>query len=212
MTRQPLVLAAVLSVAVAGSGLGQVGAGRGLINPNLASVQELVAVPHVDAAKAEAIVAGRPYLSMATVHELAGVGLSREQLDEAYAALWLPINLNTASAEVIALIPGVGRRMTHEFEEYRPYLAMEQFRREIGKYVDDEELARLEQYTFVPLDLNTASDEEFLTIPGVGKRMVHEFVEYRPYKSIEQFRREIGKYVDDNEVTRLERYLTIGDQ
>ena len=43
--------------------------------------------------------------------------------------------------------------------------------------------------------------------------MRHEFEEYRPYKSIEQFRREIGKYIDrdkrDAELARLERYVLI---
>jgi hypothetical protein len=39
--------------------------------------------------------------------------------------------------------------MRHEFEEYRPYTGMEQFRREIGKYVDDEEVARLERYVMI---------------------------------------------------------------
>ena len=39
--------------------------------------------------------------------------------------------------------------------------------------------------------------------------MVHEFEEYRPYTSIEQFQREIGKYVDEDEVARLERYVYI---
>jgi hypothetical protein len=39
--------------------------------------------------------------------------------------------------------------------------------------------------------------------------MLHEFKEYRPYKSIEQFRREIGKYVDKTELARLERYVTL---
>ena len=97
--------------------------------------------------------------------------------------------------------------MAHEFEEYRPYKSMAQWRREIGKYVDDDELARLEQYVFVPLELNTASEADFLTIPGVGKRMAHEFEEYRPYKSMAQWRREIGKYVDDHELARLERYV-----
>jgi DNA uptake protein ComE-like DNA-binding protein len=75
--------------------------------------------------------------------------------------------------------------------------------------VDDTELARLEQYVFVPLDLNTASDADILTIPGLGPRMLHEFQEYRPYHAMPQFRREMGKYVDDNEVARLERYVTI---
>jgi len=75
--------------------------------------------------------------------------------------------------------------------------------------VDDAELARLEQYVFVPIDLNTASDADILTIPGLGKRMLHEFKEYRPYKNIEQFRREMGKYVSKEEVARLERYVRI---
>jgi hypothetical protein len=39
--------------------------------------------------------------------------------------------------------------------------------------------------------------------------MRHEFEEYRPYSDIARFRREIGKYVDNAEVARLEQYVTI---
>ena len=70
-------------------------------------------------------------------------------------------------------------------------------------------MARLEQYVFVPINLNTASDADILTIPGLGNRMLREFKEYRPYKNIEQFRKEIGKYVNAKEVARLERYVTL---
>ena len=61
----------------------------------------------------------------------------------------------------------------------------------------------------VPIHINTATDAEILKIPGVGPRMLREFKEYRPYTSIEQFRREIGKYVDKAEVARLEKYIVI---
>ena len=61
----------------------------------------------------------------------------------------------------------------------------------------------------VPININTATDAEILAIPGVGPRMLREFKEYRPYTSIEQFRREIGKYVDKAEVARLEKYIVI---
>lgn len=61
----------------------------------------------------------------------------------------------------------------------------------------------------VPININTATDVEILRIPGVGPRMLREFKEYRPYTSIEQFRREIGKYVDKAEVARLEKYIVI---
>jgi DNA uptake protein ComE-like DNA-binding protein len=123
--------------------------------------------------------------------------------------MFVQINLNTATREEILMIPGVGKRLLHEFEEYRPYKTLAQFRKEIGKYVDQKEVARLEQYVFVPINLNSASDADILTIPGVGKRMLHEFKEYRPYRNIEQFRKEIGKYVDKKEVARLERYVTL---
>ena len=61
----------------------------------------------------------------------------------------------------------------------------------------------------VPININTASDAEILKIPGMGPRMLREFKEYRPFTSIEQFRREIGKYVDKAEVARLEKYIVI---
>jgi DNA uptake protein ComE-like DNA-binding protein len=57
--------------------------------------------------------------------------------------------------------------------------------------------------------LNTATDEDILSIPGIGSRMLREFREYRPYTAIAQFRREMGKYVDDDEVTRMERYVVV---
>ncbi|HUQ19291.1 MAG TPA: hypothetical protein VM099_06725 [Gemmatimonadaceae bacterium] len=59
------------------------------------------------------------------------------------------------------------------------------------------------------INLNTATDAEILAIPGMGPRMLREFKEYRPYTSMEQFRREIGKYVDKKEVARLEQYVYI---
>jgi DNA uptake protein ComE-like DNA-binding protein len=197
-------------VMIAGTASAQVGQNQGLLNPNLAAEPALAAIPELGADGAAAVMAGRPWLSMADVHAAVGAGLDENGINALYSKLWLPINLNDVTEAEILLIPGVGSRMAHEFEEYRPYAGMPEFRREIGKYVDDEEVARLEQYVFVPLDLNTASSEDLATIPGMGRRMIHEFEEYRPYVAIEQFRREIGKYVDDDEVARLERYVTIG--
>lgn len=200
----------LLSPAIAAEG--QVGRNMGVLNPNTATESELAALPHMDEAKADSIIAGRPFMNMLGVNTLVGASLEEDQQDELYARLFLPLNLNDASEEEILLVPGVGNRMAHEFDEYKPYAHMAEFRREIGKYVDDEEVARLEQFVFVPIDLNTASDEDILTIPNLGNRMLHEFKEYRPYSRIEQFRREIGKYVDDDEVARLERYVEIRPQ
>ena len=202
----PLFLGLLL---LAAPSVAQVGENLGLINPNLASADELATVPALNRAAVEEILAGRPFLSMLEFHEIVEEHVSENTYDQLYGALWIPIDLNDVTNEEILLIPGVGNRMLHEFEEYRPYIALPQFHREIGKYVDDEELARLAQYVYVRIDLNSASQEEILSIPGVGPRMQHEFEEYRPYTAMAQFSREIGKYVDDEEVNRLARYVEI---
>lgn len=197
------------AIAFANTALAQVGTNAAVVNPNLAEKGELTALPGVTATIADRIIEARPISSNVEIGTAIGDALSDQQKSDLRALLFLPINLNSVSDEELMLVPGIDGRMAHEFEEYRPYSSIEQFRREIGKYVDDDEVARYEQYVFVPMDLNSASSGAFATIPGMSSRMVHEFEEYRPYESMQQFRREIGKYVDEDEVARLERYVFI---
>ena len=187
----------------------QVGNNDSILNPNIADDGDLASVTNLDDGLVEGIVDGRPFTSTLQLDAVLSGSLSEEQRAEVYGELFIPLNLNTASSDEIMLIPGMNNRMTHEFEEYRPYTSLEQFRREIGKYVDDAEVARLEQYVFVPLNLNSASRDDFATVPGASNRMVREFLEYQPYTDMDHFRREIGKYVDDDEVARFERYMTL---
>lgn len=121
-------------------------ASANFLDPNTASAQQLLMVPGFDQSLADAVVAGRPYADMTAVNKVLSTRLNEDGQDQAYTRLWKPLNLNTASREEILLVPGIGPRMAHEFEEYRPYRNIEQFRREIGKYVDEAEVARLERY------------------------------------------------------------------
>lgn len=180
-----------------------------VVNPNLALGDEIGALPGMSQKLDDAIQQQRPFLNMEALHALVTQHLSQKEVENLYVRMFVPIDLNRASNAELLLVPGVGERIAHEFEEYRPYTAIAEWKREMGKYLDDAEVDRMGRYVFVPIDLNTATEAEILAIPGVGKRMAHEFEEYRPYTSIEQFRREIGKYVDDREVARLERYVEI---
>ncbi len=208
-----LMFATITSLALAagfaGKVEGQIGRQQGLIDPNIAGEKELLALPHLNATIVKGIMERRPFLSMTDLNSFLSQSLKKEQLTELYAKTFVHINLNTASREEILLIPGMGNRMVREFLEYRPYKTLTQFRKEIGKYVDEKEVARLEQYVFVPINLNTATDADIQSIPGSGPRVLREFKEYRPYKNIEQFRREMGKYWNAKEVARLERYVTL---
>lgn len=118
----------------------------GLLDPNEATEDQLVAVQAIGADLASTLIAGRPYDDMLAVDSVLAGSLDEAEREEVYRHLWKPIDLNNASEEEILLIPGVGDRMAHEFDEYRPYDGIERFRREIGKYVDEDEVARLEQY------------------------------------------------------------------
>jgi DNA uptake protein ComE-like DNA-binding protein len=202
-----LCFVCVVSVASASA---QVGKSVSILDANMATEAELTMLPGLNAARAKALVGKRPFADITALDAfLATQGLARPQVDALYERLFVHLNLNTATREQILLIPRAGQRMVREFQEYRPYPALAQFHREIGKYVDETELARLEQYVFVPVKLNTGSDADILSIPGTGARMLREFKEYRPYSNIEQFRREIGKYVSKEEVARMERYVTL---
>lgn len=117
-----------------------------MLDPNTATREQLVALPGMVPAAADTLVARRPFENMTAVNGVLTSQLDSAQRHTLYGRLWRPIDLNKASDEEILLIPGVGAKMLHEFKEYRPYTSMDQFRREIGKYVDDDELERLARY------------------------------------------------------------------
>ena len=141
--------AAADSAASAASAPATTPSGGGFVDPNTATTAQLTAIPGIDSATASALVAGRPYADMTGVDKVLAAKLNETQRDTVYTRLWKPIDLNTASDTEIQLIPGIGEKMLHEFKEYRPYAQMEQFRREIGKYVDQAEVARLERYVSI---------------------------------------------------------------
>ena len=86
------------------------------------------------------------------------------------------LNINTASgAEFLSAIPNLGNRMVHEFEEYRPYKSIQQFRKEIGKYVDQNQVAEYEKYIFVPID-ETSDAATLQQIPGLDANEAEELI------------------------------------
>ena len=175
-----------------------------VLNANLATESDLVALG-LSADVVNKLLAARPFLSMSDFNAI----LEVENTEELFKKIFVPLNLNTTEEKAFKMIPGVGDKMAHEFEEYRPYTSILQFKREIGKYVDQQEVARYLDYVFVPVELNTATENDIKALPGVGDKMTHEFIEYRPYLNLAQFRKEIGKYVDDKELNRLERFVYI---
>jgi DNA uptake protein ComE-like DNA-binding protein len=188
----------------------QLGKQQGLVDPNVATEKELLAVPNMTEAIVKTIIEKRPFNNIVELNtHLLAQGLTAEKLTQSYGKMFIAVNLNLSPREEILLIPGAGARMVREFDEYKPYPSYERFRREIGKYVNETEVARLEQYTFIPVLVNTGSDEDFKTIPGVTDALVAKIKAGRPYASMEALRAELVKATNEKEAGRIERYIAL---
>lgn len=119
-----------------------------LIDPNAASEAELGTVPGLNEASITKILSNRPFPTPSALHAVIGEDLRAEEERAVYGAMFIRVGLNTGAEADYKLIPSSmsPRKLAHEFEEYRPYESIDQFRREMAKYVSEEEVAYLARY------------------------------------------------------------------
>jgi len=187
--------AVALTISMAAGASAQVAKSFGVVDANTIAEKDLAALPNMTPAIAKAVVAKRPFNSITELNAalLAG-GLTAEQAMAVYPKAFVHINLNTATAEEILLVPGAGRKMTIEFPEYRPWKTWAQFDRQIGKYIGGAENAqKLAQFTFIPMNANTAVDVDLMTVPGANQAWVDKLKKGRPYKTAADLEKALGK-------------------
>ena len=118
-------------------------------------------------------------------------------------------NLNTVTGdELLATLPNFSNRMVREFEEYRPYVSIRQFQREIGKYVDDTQVAEWQQYVYVPIDVNNADAATLMQIPGVDEATANTLIAARPFASNDAFLEALGSTLSAAQVQFAANYLS----
>jgi DNA uptake protein ComE-like DNA-binding protein len=118
------------------------------------------------------------------------------------------LNLNTASAnDFLANVPDIGNKMVHEFEEYRPYKSVQQFRREMGKYVPKEKIAEYEKYVYVPIAENESDAATLQQIPGLDATEAEALIAGRPYASRDAFLQKLSEKVSAEELAVAKTYL-----
>ncbi|MCA9947811.1 MAG: hypothetical protein KC449_30225, partial [Anaerolineales bacterium] len=118
------------------------------------------------------------------------------------------INLNDmAQDELLNTIPDFSSRMVREFFEYQPYISIQQFRREIGKYVSDDVVAQYEQYVYVPVDVDNSDAATIQQIPGVDETIADALIAARPFGSNEAFLAKLGEYMSADQVAAAAGYL-----
>jgi hypothetical protein len=199
MTRAA-VAALVCFASTAGA---QLGHQHSLVEPNVAADSTLLKLPGMTQPIVDALKDARPILSVVTLDSILGAkGLSKAQRTTLYNNLFVHVDLNRGTDAEFLLIPGVDAAKLRTIKAGRPYKAF------------SGAAAPIEQYVFIPIELNTFTNEIMDTFAPIGvgtSRWKREFAEYRPWKTMEQFDREIGKYVRSRpaELNRLRRYVII---
>jgi hypothetical protein len=210
-----VIVATACSLAALRPAGAQLGRQQGLLEPNVTADSALQQLPHMTAPIVQALKDARPILSITTLDSILGANaLTKAQRTELYGKMFVHVDLNRGSDAELGLIPGVDAAKMHALKANRPWKSFSQFATEMTKSVGAAEAARIEQYVFIPIELNTWTDSIMDTFASIGvgtRRWKREFAEYRPWTSMEQFEREIGKYLRANpkELKRLERYVII---
>jgi DNA uptake protein ComE-like DNA-binding protein len=118
------------------------------------------------------------------------------------------LNLNEVTEDqLMSTIPGFSSRMVREFMEYRPYISIQQFRKEIGKYVDANQVAAYEQYVYVPIDVDQADAETLQQLPGVDAAAAADLIAGRPYGSNQAFLAKLAERVPTADTAQAATYL-----
>ena len=78
-------------------------------------------------------------------------------------------------------MPNAGNRMVREFQEYRPYSSITEFRKQIGKYVDAAQVSDYEKYVYVPVSPNNADAATLQQLPGVDQAKADQLIAARPF-------------------------------
>ena len=118
------------------------------------------------------------------------------------------LNLNEVTGdELLATIPSFPNRMVREFQEYRPYVSIQQFRREIGKYVGEAQVAEWEKYVYVPISINESDAATLQQIPGLDAAETETLMAGRPYASTEDFLTKLGGLIPADKLDIAKTYL-----
>ena len=194
-----------------------------LIDLNTATIDQLEALPGIGPAKAKAIIEGRPYTSLkdfgsrnivpaSTVEKFKDqvtVAKAKPATTEAASTAAQPsgkVDLNTATADELETLPGVGPAKAKAIIEGRPYKSLKDFESRnivaastVEKFKGQLTLSKAKAAATetaaaeIPaqpsdkVDLNTATVDELLALPGIGPAKANAIIEGRPYASLKDF-------------------------
>ncbi len=205
-----------------------------VVNVNTADAEALQTLPGVGPAIAESIIAGRPYQSLDDLQQVKGLGAAKvaglkdrvsfsrpapastPSTAPASDDLAVVVNVNTADAEALQTLPGVGPAIAESIIAGRPYKALEDLQQVKG--LGEAKVAALKgRVAFgrpaaapttapaptpttapasddlaIVVNVNAADAETLQTLPGVGPAIAESIIAGRPYKTVEDLQQVKG--------------------
>jgi DNA uptake protein ComE-like DNA-binding protein len=120
------------------------------------------------------------------------------------------VDANSAPEAALAAMPNMTPAIAKALVSQRPFMSVTDLNTAlVGQGLTQEQAMAFYAKAFVHINLNTATRDEILLVPGAGTRMAREFAEYRPWKTWAQFDKEIGKYVGAEATAKLAQYCFI---
>jgi DNA uptake protein ComE-like DNA-binding protein len=119
------------------------------VNLNTGTAAEIILIPRAGKRMAREFEEYRPWVNFGQFDKEIGKYVDATEVNRLKQYVFIPLDLNRATDEQFKTIPNLPGKMVREFNEYRPWKTKAQFDKEIGKYVDAKETARLWRFMVI---------------------------------------------------------------
>jgi DNA uptake protein ComE-like DNA-binding protein len=119
------------------------------------------------------------------------------------------IDPNVAPESDLLAVAGLNPDVVKAILDARPFMTMAEFDAFLGRVLDRNQRRAVYLRLFVPIDVNTTTDEEWRLVPGIGAHMLMDFKTNRPFGSLASFRQEIGKYLPPKDAALVTQYVFV---